>query len=50
MASFKVEMEPMDLADIVVRSILSCPKEMQSKLASNIVLSGGVCLTPHLIT
>jgi len=23
---------------------------MQQKLASNIVLAGGVCLTPHIIT
>lgn len=46
----RAEVEPMDLADAVVKSILQCPKEMQSKLASNIVLAGGVSLTPHLIT
>lgn len=39
----------MDLADGIVKSILACPKEMQSKLASNMILSGGVCLTPNLI-
>lgn len=49
-ASVKSEIEPMDLADAVVKSILQCPKEMQSKLASNIVLAGGVSLTPHIIT
>ena len=40
----------MDLADCIVKSILSCPKEMHSKYASNIILAGGVNLTPHIIT
>lgn len=50
LASVKAELEPMDLADMVVKSILLCPKDMQPKLASNIVLAGGVALTQSLIT
>jgi actin-related protein len=49
-APSKAEVEPMDLADCIVKSILSCPKEMHSKYASNIILAGGVNLTPHIIT
>jgi hypothetical protein len=39
----------MDIADAIVKSILACPKEMHQKMASNIILSGGVCLTPSFI-
>lgn len=39
----------MDLADMIVKSIQTCHKDMQAKLASNIVLAGGVAMTPNLI-
>lgn len=44
------ENEAMDFADMIVKSILSCPKEMQTKLASNMILCGGTSLTPNIIT
>lgn len=49
-AGYGAETEAMDLSDMIVKSILSCPKEMQCKLSSNMILCGGTSLTPNIIT
>jgi actin-related protein len=48
--AFQAEREAMDLADMIVNSIHSCPKEMWPKLAQNLILCGGVGSTANLIT
>ena len=49
-ATYLAETEAMDIADLIVRSIQSCPKEMWGKLAQNMILTGGVSSTANLIT
>lgn len=45
-----VETEAMDIADMIVRSIKQSARELWPKLACNLVLTGGVSLTPNMIT